>query len=591
MTVKEKLSLLRKEMENKGIDAFVVYSTDPHIGEYTPDHWRERQWISGFTGSVGTAVITKDKAGIWTDSRYFIQAALELKDSGFTLFKEGVFGTPTYENWLFDELSKKMVVGANALCVSHTVWETAKKKLAEKDISMVNEPLLSKIWTDRPKDQMKKIFTYPVELSGESTFDKVQKIREFIRENEATHYIVPALDEIAWITNLRGRDLFYNPIFTSYLIISNSEVKLFTQEEKLDDSVKKYLSENNISFAPYENFFKEIGNMEKQRIILSPQLTNEEIYNAVSGKNTIIERDSPVQLLKAVKNTTELSGFRSAMKKDAVALVNFFYWLENNVGKEKMTEFSIAKKLISFRAQQKDFLCSSFEEIVGYKGNGAIVHYHADEEKSKEVLNQGTILIDSGAHYREGTTDITRVVPLGGEISDEFKRDYTLVLKGMISICTLKFPKGTCGAHIDAFARVNLWMDNKDYGHGTGHGVGCCSLVHEGPQSIRKDLRNIPLLEGMVCSDEPGIYIEDKYGIRIENLLAVKKEATSEFGEFYGFETLTLCPINTKCIEVGLLTEKERQWINQYHKTVEESISPLVQEPQRKWLEKACKEI
>ncbi len=589
MITRDKLQLLRTKMKEKQIGAFIVYSSDPHASEYLPSFWLERSWISGFTGSAGLAVITLDNAGVWTDSRYFVQAEEELKDSGFTLFKEGVDGTPNYIDWILQQLSEGTKVAVNGLCTSNASWELLRNKLETKNIRLLDEPLLENIWKDRPSDEGNPIFIHSVDYAGQSTLDKITNIRKQMKLQGASVHVVTALDDVAWITNLRGSDVAYNPVFLSYLLLTDTEVKLFTDINKCDGSVKEHLEASNIILLSYDSFFSELKDLQGEKILISSN-ANQSIYESLKEKNTFIQSEPPSQILKATKNETELEGFRIAMKKDAVAMVNFLYWLDTNVGKESMTEYSIGRKLENFRAEQENFVGNSFGEIVGYEGNGAIVHYSAKESTAKKVTNKGTILIDSGGQYREGTTDITRVVPLG-DFSEEFKKDYTLVLKGMINLSMVKFVKGTRGVQLDAFARMPLWLENRDYGHGTGHGVGSFLNVHEGPQNIRKDLRDVPLLVGMVCSNEPGLYREGKYGIRIENLIAVTKESQSEFGEFYFFETLTLCPIDTRAILVELLTEKERNWLNEYHARVEKVVLPLLAEPQRQWLKNACKAI
>lgn len=589
MTTPEKLTLLRKEMQQAGISAFIVYSADPHASEYLPKFWQERTWVSGFTGSAGFAVITTDKAGVWTDSRYFVQATTELKDSGFTLFKEGIEGTPNYIDWLLQELPQGAKVAVNAHCTTHGSWESLSQKLHTKEITLVDAPLLKDLWKNRPEDPQHPIFIHPVAYAGKSVGEKVEAIRKAMHQQGTDLHIVTSLDDVAWITNLRGSDVAYNPVFLGYLLISASDVCLFVSPEKCNEEVKTYLTAEKITLLPYDSFFTELKKVEKKRILVSNN-ANQSIFEALQAKNRFIIAEPPSQLLKAMKNETELAGFRKVMKRDAVAMVNFLYWISENIGKEAMDEYSIGRTLENFRASQENFVGNSFGEIVGYLGNGAIVHYSAKKESAAAVTNSGTLLVDSGGQYKEGTTDITRVVPLGS-YSDAFKKDYTLVLKGMIDLSMVTFPKGTRGVQLDAFARMPLWREYRDYGHGTGHGVGSFLCVHEGPQNIRKDLRDIPLLEGMVCSNEPGLYRENQYGIRIENLIAVRKAQETEFGSFYSFETLTLCPIDTRPIVVELLTEEEKAWLNAYHTRVYEEISPLLEKNQQEWLKNACKAI
>lgn len=589
MTIPERLQAVRKQMSQNQIDAFIVYSSDPHASEYLPSFWKERTWVSGFTGSAGFAVITADKAGVWTDGRYFVQAADELHNTGFTLFKEGVEGTPHYIDWLLSELKPQAKVAVNALCTSHSSWEALTKRLKIKNISVVDNPILKSVWSNRPADFGNPIFIQKLEYAGKSVTEKISEIRAEIKRQNATIHIVSSLDDVAWITNLRGSDVNFNPVFLSYLIITETQVKLFTDVSKCSLQVKNHLQENQISLFAYDDFFAELLNIHNEKVLISSN-ANQSIFQHLERKNEFIQAEPPSQLMKAQKNSTELEGFRIAMKKDAVALVNFLYWFENQVGKQEIDEYSLGRTLEKFRAEQPDFVGNSFNEIIGYQGNGAVIHYSAKKETAKSISAKDTILIDSGGQYHQGTTDITRVLVLG-DYPNEFREDYTLVLKGMIGLSRAKFIKGTRGVQLDALARMPLWQQNRDYAHGTGHGVGSFLNVHEGPQNIRKDLRDIPLMLGMVCSNEPGLYRENKYGIRIENLIAVQKEEVSEFGEFYSFETLTLCPIDTRPILVELLTNEERQWLNDYHQRVKEVVSPLLEEPQRKWLENACKSI
>lgn len=589
MNTAEKLKNLREVMQKKGIDAFIVFSADPHASEYLPTFWQERAWISGFTGSAGFAVITAKKAGVWTDSRYFVQAASELENSGFTLFKEGVEGTPDYISWLLQELENESVVAVNGLCTSHNSWRLLENKLQAKNIRLEDNSLLNEIWINRPEDRLNPIFIHSEKYAGKSSIEKIADIRKEMKLLNSDFHIVTTLDDVAWITNLRGSDVAYNPVFLSYLVLTNNETILFTNLQKCNEEVKKYVSDSGILLLPYDNFFTYLSEIQQKRILISGN-ANQLIFKTLAEKNIFIEAEPPSQLQKARKNNTELEGFRIAMRKDGVAMVNFLYWLENNVGKQEIDEYSLGRILEKFRSEQPNFVGNSFGEIIGYQGNGAIVHYSADEKTAKKITNYGSVLIDSGGQYREGTTDITRVVPLG-EISSEFKKDYTLVLKGMINLSLAEFSKGTRGVQLDALARLPLWLEGRDYGHGTGHGVGSFLNVHEGPQNIRKDLRDIPLEIGMVCSNEPGLYRENKYGIRIENLIAVKKVRTTEFGDFYGFETLTLCPINTKCIEVSLLTDREKAWLNAYHQQVKNELFALLEIPQQQWLEKACERV
>lgn len=580
MKTSEKLLLLRKQMQTEGVDAFVVFSADPHLSEYLPKEWLERQWISGFTGSAGFVVITEDKAGLWTDSRYFVQAPIELEGSGIDLFKEGVEGTPDYTDWLLSELPEKSVVAVNALATSHVAWEKLEKALATKHIELKDNPLLNKVWVNREKSPLHSIFVHPDKWAGQTVAEKLKAIREKMKQQKANLHIITALDDVAWTLNLRGSDVAYNPVFLGYIVLSNEDAFLFVDTQKVTDEVRAHLTQANVTIRAYSDFFPYLTEIKDKQILIAPN-TNQAIFRAIQG-NVLIQSPVPGNLMKAVKNATELEGFRTVMVRDGVALAKFFYWLTHQVGKEPMTEYSIGVKLREFRAAGENFVGESFGSIVGYQGNGAIVHYSAPETGSKEVFAEGSILVDSGGQYLEGTTDITRTIPLG-KVSQEFINDSTLALKGMIQLSLVKFPKGTRGVQLDAFARMALWKNNKDYGHGTGHGVGSFMNVHEGPQNIRKDMNPQELLPGMVCSNEPGFYLENKYGIRHENLVAVREVYKNEFGTFCDFETLTLCPFMATGINPTLLTDDEKQWLNAYHKTCEEKIAPHLEGEVKTW--------
>ena len=588
MTTKEKLSLLRNEMKANGLDAFVVFNADPHMSEYFTPYWEERKWISSFDSSAGYIFITHDKAVLWTDGRYLVQAKNQLTGTGVDFFIEGTKDAPLSQEWLLNELPQGAKVGCNGLCTPHNTWNLLSDTLKRKGITLVDKPLIEKIWKDRPKDDRKPIYVRAEKYTGRSTSDKLATLRGIMADKGVTHFLVTALDDIAWVTNLRGNDVNFNPVFLAYLCITPKSATLFVDTKQCDDSVKAYLKEQHIELKDYHDYFKELQKLKGETILLSPD-ANQTIYNTVGEHNTLHIAPSPVQLLKAVKNETELEGFRKAMVKDGVALVNFFYWLENNIGKTPLTEHSLGDIMDKFRAEQ-GFLANSFGKIIGYEGNGAIVHYHAATNPEVPMHAKGTVLIDSGAHYIEGTTDITRVIPLG-EFSEDFKRDYTLVMKAMITLSTTIFPAGTRGVQLDSITRAILWKNQRDYGHGTGHGVGSYLCVHEGPQSIRKEMRDVPMLEHMVCSNEPGIYCEGRYGIRIENLVAVQKHSSNEFGDFYRLETLTLCPLDTRAVIVDMLTEEERQWLNNYNQWVEKTLSSLVGKEQQAWLKERCKAI
>jgi Xaa-Pro aminopeptidase len=564
MTSAEKITMLRHEMVHNKVDAFIVYSADPHMSEYLPAEWQERSWLSGFTGSAGFVVVTKDKAGLWTDGRYFVQAPIELKDSGIDLFKDGMDGTPNYIDWIMSEIPKEGAIAVNALATSHANWELLTEKLSASGRKIIDLPLLKEVWKDRnPKTDKNPVFVHPIERAGKSVNDKLGDIRHKMEDLGASLHIISSLDDVAWTLNLRGSDVQSNPVFLGYIILAKNETKLFVDIEKLDVQAREQLQKSLIKVLPYEEFYNDLKNYKTERILISPN-GNQSIFEVLKENNTFIKAPVPGNLMKAIKNKTELEGFRTVMQRDGVAMVKFLYWLNQAAGKESLNEFTIGEKLRGFRAEGKNFVGESFGSIVGYKENGAIMHYSAKSEGSKVVTNVDTILVDSGGQYLEGTTDITRTFALGSA-SDQFKEDCTLALKGMIQLSMVKFPKGTRGVQLDAFARMTLWKEGKDYNHGTGHGVGSFMNVHEGPQNIRKEMNMQELIPGMVLSNEPGFYYENHYGIRHENLIAVTEKETTDYGTFYEFETLTICPFDRNVLAVDLLTEPEKDWLNKYH--------------------------
>ncbi|MDV3628479.1 Xaa-Pro aminopeptidase [Elizabethkingia anophelis] len=581
MTSKEKIAALRSAMHNNNIDAFIVYSADPHMSEYLPQEWQERSWLSGFTGSAGFVVITKDKAGLWTDGRYFTQAPIELEGSGIDLFKDGIEGTPNYIDWIISEIPAGGKVAVNALATSHSNWEALDTKFSAKNISLTDLPLLKEIWTDRGTAAKNPIYVHPVERAGQSVQDKIAAIRQKMEDQHADVHIISSLDDVAWTLNLRGSDVQSNPVFLGYIVLSKNDAILFTDLEKLDTEARRQMDDAGVKMMPYDEFFNHLKQIKQQNILVSPN-SNQSVFDTLKDANTFIKAAVPGNLMKAQKNEAELEGFRTVMVRDGVAMVKFLYWLTHQAGKEPMNEYSIGEKLRGFRAEGANFVGESFSSIIGYKGNGAIIHYSAKAEGSKEVTNDSSILVDSGGQYLEGTTDITRTLALGA-VTDEFKKDSTLVLQGMIRLSMVKFPKETRGVQLDAFARLPLWMAGKDYNHGTGHGVGSFMNVHEGPQSIRKDLNPQELLPGMVLSNEPGYYVVNQYGIRHENLIAVREAETTEWNTFYEFETLTLCPFFKDIIVKEILSADEIQWLNSYHKTCEEKLAPHLEGDVKNW--------
>ena len=581
MTSKEKVAALREEMQKNNVDAFIVYSADPHMSEYLPEEWQERAWLSGFLGSAGFVVITKDKAGLWTDGRYFTQAPIELAGSGIDLFKDGMEGTPNYIDWIISEVPANGKVAVNALATSHSNWELLSQKLYAKNLTLVDSPLLKEVWKERGTPSKNPIFVHPLNRAGKSVTDKISAIRQKMEEQEVTVHVISSLDDVAWTLNLRGSDVESNPVFLGYILITKNDAILFTDLEKMEVEARKQMDESFVKMMPYEEFYNHLKNIKNQNVLISPN-SNQSIFEALKTDNKFVKAAVPGNLMKAQKNETELEGFRKVMVRDGVAMVKFLYWLTHNAGKETMNEYSIGEKLREFRTAGENFVGESFGSIVGYKDNGAMMHYSAKSEGSKEVTNDASILVDSGGQYLEGTTDITRTLALGA-VSEEFKTNSTLVLQGMIRLSMVKFPKGTRGVQLDAIARLPLWMNGKDYNHGTGHGVGSFMNVHEGPQNIRKDMNPQELLVGMVVSNEPGYYVEGEYGIRHENLIAVKESETTGSGTFYEFETLTFCPFFKDTIVKEILSEEEINWLNTYHKTCEKKLAPHLEDEVKDW--------
>ena len=582
MTSSEKIVALRQKMSENNIDAFIVYSADPHMSEYLPAEWQERTWLSGFTGSAGFVVITHNKAGLWTDGRYFVQAPIELQGSGIDLFKDGMDGTPNYIDWIISEISENGTVAVNAIATSHANWELLTEKLSSKNRKLVDLPLLKDIWIDRNQNATKNpVFVHPVSRAGKSVNEKLIDIRNKMEELGASVHIISSLDDVAWTLNLRGSDVQSNPVFLGYIILTKNEAKLFVDLDKLDVEARRLMDDSCVKMFPYEEFFNDLNNIRNEKVLISPN-SNQSIFETLKENNTFIKAPVPGNLMKAIKNKTELEGFRTVMQRDGVAMVKFLYWLTHTAGRENLNEFTIGEKLRGFRAEGKNFVGESFGSIVGFKENGAIMHYSAPKEGSKDVTNVDTILVDSGGQYLEGTTDITRTFALGTP-SAEFKTDCTLALKGMIQLSMVKFPKGTRGVQLDAFARMALWKEGKDYNHGTGHGVGSFMNVHEGPQNIRKDMNMQELIPGMVLSNEPGFYYENHYGIRHENLFAVTEQETTDYGTFYNFETLTICHFDRNVIDIDLLTQPEKDWMNNYHNWCKEKLENDLEGEVKDW--------
>ena len=590
MTVAERVSALRSLLHEKEIHAFIITSSDPHMSEYVPERWSTRSWLSGFTGSSGTLVITQEKAGLWTDSRYFLQAETQLAGSGVELLKSGMLGTPNHFEWLSNELPVNPNIGFDGNCFSVAQTRELKNKLGNLGIHVVEEfDLANEIWADRPELPKQAIFDHEVSFSGQTRFSKLTKIRKEMVANECNFHFVGSLDDVAWIFNLRGSDIEFNPLCLAYAIIGKESATVYLNEEQVSTELIKSLADDEIYIADYTQVFTDLDEIPgSANVLLDPNRTNLNAFYSISAN--IIEKENPSQLLKSIKNEVEINGMKNAMRKDGIALTEFYYWLEQNLGKTKITEFTVMNKLKEFRSKQKDFIGESFGSIVGYKDHGAHPHYSTTPESDVEIKAEGLLLIDSGAQFLDGTTDITRTIPMG-ELSTDTKTDFTLVLKGMINLAMAKFPKGTRGCNLDILARQALWKMGKDYGHGTGHGVGCFMNVHEGPQSIRQDLKEQAILAGMITSDEPGFYKEGHYGIRHENLILCKEAETSLFGEFLHFETITLCHFETKGLQMDLLTPVEKDWLNNYHQLVFDSLSTDLDQNHKNWLKAKTKAI
>ena len=593
--IAERLEALREELRREHLSAFVFPTTDPHNSEYTADYWKEREWISGFTGSAGTAVVTLKSAALWTDSRYFIQAAEQLKGTEFQLMKLKIEGTPTISEWIASELStsdsqSSTEIGMDGMVNTVAVVEKMKEELKQRGGITVrtNFDPLARIWKDRPQIPQSPVEIQPMELAGEETTSKLIRIRQALRARHADGMLVTALDDIAWTLNLRGSDVHCNPVFVSYLLIASDKATLYINKVKLTAEVRDYLKSQGVETADYSEVSKGLKDYFEYNILLDPDEVCYTLYQQVT--RNIVRGASPIATMKTVKNEREQQGFRSAMLKDGIAMVKFLKWLDENIGKQTLTEISVSDKLESLRAEQPLYRGLSFDTIAGYEAHGAIVHYEATPETDIPLHAAGFLLLDSGAQYQDGTTDITRTIALG-PLTEEQRRVYTLVLKGHIQIERCKFPAGASGTQIDILARESLWREGLNYLHGTGHGVGSYLSVHEGPHQFRMEWKPAPLVAGMTITDEPGIYLEGKFGVRIENTLLITPYKQTEFGQFLQFESLTLCPIDTRPIVKELLLPEEIAWLNDYHQQVLTALSPHLDGEEKEWLKDACAAI
>ena len=593
--IAERLEALREELRREHLSAFVFPTTDPHNSEYTADYWKGREWISGFTGSAGTAVVTLKSAALWTDSRYFIQAAEQLKGTEFQLMKLKIEGTPTISEWIASELStsdsqSSTEIGMDGMVNTVAVVEKMKEELKQRGGITVrtNFDPLARIWKDRPQIPQSPVEIQPMELAGEETTSKLIRIRQALRARHADGMLVTALDDIAWTLNLRGSDVHCNPVFVSYLLIASDKATLYINKVKLTAEVRDYLKSQGVETADYSEVSKGLKDYFEYNILLDPDEVCYTLYQQVT--RNIVRGSSPIATMKTVKNEREQQGFRSAMLKDGIAMVKFLKWLDENIGKQTLTEISVSDKLESLRAEQPLYRGLSFDTIAGYEAHGAIVHYEATPETDIPLHAAGFLLLDSGAQYQDGTTDITRTIALG-PLTEEQRRVYTLVLKGHIQIERCKFPAGASGTQIDILARESLWREGLNYLHGTGHGVGSYLSVHEGPHQLRMEWKPAPLVAGMTITDEPGIYLEGKFGVRIENTLLIIPYKQTEFGQFLQFESLTLCPIDARPIVKELLLPEEIAWLNDYHQQVLTALSPHLDGEEKEWLKDACAAI
>ena len=592
-TISNRLAAVREVMRREHLAAFVFPSTDPHNSEYVPDHWKGREWISGFDGSAGTAVVTMTSAALWTDSRYFIAAAEQLGGTEFVLMKERLPETPTVAQWLGEQLrdSDSKEVGIDGMTCAYSMVEGLIGELRKAGglTLRTNLDILAQVWTDRPPVPLNEVVVQPLNLAGEPAHEKISRIRQALRGQHADGMLVTALDDIAWTLNLRGSDVHCNPVFVAYLLISSTKATLFVDHRKLTAEALASLKEAGIDVDDYGNVQKGLKDYFEYNILLDPDSVNYTLYKAASS-HRIVAAASPVPAMKAVKNDAEIAGFHEAMLRDGIAMVKFLKWLKPAVAQGGQTEMSIARRLYELRSEQPLFRDISFDTIAAYQEHGAIVHYEPTEATDMPLKAEGLLLIDSGAQYQNGTTDITRTVALG-PLTGEQRRVYTLVLKGHIQLDMLTFPDGASGTQLDALARKDMWAEGYNYLHGTGHGVGSYLNVHEGPHQIRMEYRPAPLHAGMTVTDEPGIYLEGQFGVRIENTLLITPFKETAFGKFLRFEALTLCPIDTEPIVREMMTDEEVQWLNSYHHRVREALSPHLSDEERAWLDEATKAI
>lgn len=591
MEIKERINCLQKLMKENDIQAYIIPTDDFHSSEYVGDYFKCREYMSGFTGSAGTLVVLEERAYLWTDGRYFLQADKQLEKTGIVLMKSGQPDVPIIEEFLKRELKEGDTIGFDGRTISKNFADKLLEEIKGKNIKFKgNIDLVNIIWKNRPKISKEPVWQLDIKYAGIPRKEKMKKVREKMEEAGADVFIDAALDEIAWLLNLRGNDIAYTPVFLSYMIIREGIAILCIHREVVSEKIKNELKEDGIEIAEYEEIYKLADEIsDKEKVLYDSSSINYNLYNSINKNATIINRKSPIALIKAMKNPVEVENIKRAHIKDGVAMCKFIYWLKKNVPLGNVSEISAAEKLVEFRAQMDGFLEQSFAPIFGYREHGAIIHYSATEETNVVMEDKGMCLIDTGAHYYDGTTDITRTVVLG-ELTKEEKEAFTIVLKGNLNLANTTFGYGTTGANIDCIARRPLWERGMDFNHGTGHGVGYILGVHEGPQNISKNSKSkTKLEEGMIVSDEPGFYKEGKFGIRHENLLLCKKGIKNEYGQFMEFDTLTMVPFDIEGIDISLMTEEEIDYLNNYHKKVYENISPYLNKEEKKWLKNSTK--
>jgi Xaa-Pro aminopeptidase len=585
MTIREKIEGLRQLMKQNNLEAYIIPSFDAHQSEYVAAHWKSREWISGFTGSAGTVVVTLEDAGLWADGRYYIQAENQLKGSGIRLFKAVDPGVPSYTEWLKDTLKEGSSVGFDGSVFSVDMVKNMEKEFKSKKIVLkMDKDLIDELWEDRPNIPKDLIFTHDVKYAGICRVDKLKAVRNEMKNKDANTYLLTSLDDIAWLLNIRGKDVPNNPVAICNVIIEQDNCYLFVDSMKVPETVKVELEADGIILKEYNETVHYLKNLTKNDAILfAVNKTNAKLYNAINADTKKIEFPNITTKLKAVKNDTEIKNLKCCMINDGVAMVKFIKWLKTSIDKEEITEISASERLECLRREQNLFVGISFDTIAGYKDHAAMMHYKADKENQYTLKNEGFFLVDSGGQYYNGTTDITRTIALGN-LTEEEKRDFTLVLKGHIALSSTKFLYGTTGSNLDVLARQPIWKEGLDYKCGTGHGVGFFLNVHEGPQSIGKVPNNIKLEKGMILTNEPGIYKEGKHGIRTENMMLVVEDECTEFGQFMKFEAITYCPIDLSAVNEDMLTENEKQWLKDYHKDVYDKLSPYLNEEERVWL-------